>query len=298
MASGAGQGLCVPTSWLAGRQEISANNWANYNRSGQLKMKLRILGCSGGIGGNSHTTSMLLDDDVLIDAGTGVGELSLAELSVIDHVFITHSHLDHIACLPMMVDSAGFMRDKPLTVHATEPTLEILRQHIFNWKTWPDFTRIPSAQRPFIRYHAIHVGQAVELETPDGGGSVRRITALPVNHVVPTVGFQIDSGAVSLVFSGDTTSNDVLWEAVNRIANLRYLIVETAFSNAERELALQSKHYCPSLLAEDLLKLELAPEIYITHLKPGEVELTMREIGECVRGFKPRMLQNGQVFEF
>jgi ribonuclease BN (tRNA processing enzyme) len=116
--------------------------------------------------------------------------------------------------------------------------------------------------------------------------------------VVPAVGFHIDSGAASLVFSGDTTSHDALWEAVNRIANLRYLIIETAFSNAEKDLAVRSKHFCPSMLAEELLKLRLNPEIYITHLKPGEVELTMREIGECVRGFSPRMLQNGQVFEF
>lgn len=256
-------------------------------------MKLRILGCSGGIGGNSRTTSMLLDHDVLIDAGTGVGELSLTELSMIDHVFVTHSHLDHIACIPLLVDSAGFMRDKPLTVHATEATLEIIRQHIFNWKIWPDFTRIPDAQRPFMRYSTIQVGQTVDLKKHGPG-----ITVLPANHVVPAVGFHIDSGAASLVFSGDTTTNDALWEVVNRIGNLRYLIIETAFSNAEKDLAMRSKHFCPSILAEELLKLNLNPEIYITHLKPGEVELTMREIGECVRGFSPRMLLNGQVFEF
>jgi len=86
-------------------------------------MKLRVLGCSGGIGGNLRTTSLLLDHDVLIDAGTGVGELSLTELAMIDHVFVTHSHLDHIACIPMMVDSAGSMRDRPLTVYASEETL-------------------------------------------------------------------------------------------------------------------------------------------------------------------------------
>ncbi|MBI5660394.1 MAG: 3',5'-cyclic-nucleotide phosphodiesterase [Nitrosomonadales bacterium] len=256
-------------------------------------MKLRILGCSGGIGGNSRTTSMLLDHDVLIDAGTGVGELSLTELSMIDHVFVTHSHLDHIACIPLLVDSAGFMRDKPLTVHATEATLEIIRQHIFNWKIWPDFTRIPDAQRPFMRYSTIQVGQTVDLKKHGPG-----ITVLPANHVVPAVGFHIDSGAASLVFSGDTTTNGALWEVVNRIGNLRYLIIETAFSNAEKDLAMRSKHFCPSMLAEELLKLNLNPEIYITHLKPGEVELTMREIGECVRGFSPRMLLNGQVFEF
>jgi len=254
-------------------------------------IKLRILGCSGGIGGNARTTSMLLDNDVLIDAGTGMGELSLTELTMIDHVFVTHSHLDHIACIPFLVDSAGFMRDKPLTVHATEATLEIIKQHIFNWKIWPDFTQIPNATQPFMRYNTIQLGRTVELEG-------RKITALPANHVVPAVGFQIDSGTTSLVFSGDTTINDALWEVVNHIANLRYLIIETAFCNAEKELAMRSKHLCPSMLAEELLKLKLNPEIYITHLKPGEVELTMQEIGECVNGFTPRMLQNGQVFQF
>ena len=254
-------------------------------------IKLRILGCSGGIGGNFRTTSMLLDHDVLIDAGTGVGDLSVAELCLIDHVFVTHSHLDHVACIPLMVDSVGSMRDKPLTIHATEATLEILRQHMFNWKLWPDFSQIPDARQPYMRYQAIQLGKAVAL-------GQRKITALPANHVVPAVGFQIDSGATSLVFSGDTSSNDALWEVVNRIANLRYLIIETAFSNAERELARLSKHLCPSMLAEELRKLKGNPEIYITHLKPGAVDLTMQEIAECVQGHTPMMLQNGQVFEF
>jgi len=271
-------------------------------------MKLRILGCSGGIGGNLRTTSMLLDNDVLIDAGTGVGDLSLSELSMIDHVFVTHSHLDHIACIPLLVDSAGFMRDKPLIVHATEETLEILKQHIFNWKIWPDFTQIPDPQRPYMCYHIIRVGETVELEafqkndlSPDaspGKSAVRKITAIPANHVVPAVGFWLDSGESSLIFSGDTTTNDELWKVVNRVGNLRYLIIETAFSNAEKELAVVSKHLCPSMLADELKKLTCKPEIFITHLKPGEVELTMQEIFECVQGIVPEMLQNSKVFEF
>lgn len=254
-------------------------------------MKLRVLGCSGGIGGNLHTTSLLLDRDVLIDAGTGVVGLSLAEMSEIDHVFVSHSHLDHIACIPLLVDSVSFMRDKPLTVYATAATQETLQQHIFNWKIWPDFTQIPNAQQPFMRFQTIELGQTVTLNG-------RKITPLPANHVVPAVGFQLDSGAGSLVYSGDTTTNDAFWKVVNRIDNMRYLIIETAFSNAEKDLAVLSKHLCPSLLAEDLLKLQLHPEVYITHLKPGEVELTMREVEECVQGFKPRMLQNGQLLEF
>jgi len=253
-------------------------------------MKLRILGCSGGIGGNLRTTSLLLDHDVLIDAGTGVGDLSLAEMCVINHVFVTHSHLDHIACLPLLVDSVGFMRDQPLVIHATDETLTILKQHIFNWEIWPDFAEIPNLHQPLLRYERIVPGETMEL-----GG--RKITPLPVNHVVPSVGFQIDSGKASLVFSGDTTTCDALWEAINRIQNLKYLIVETAFSNAEKELAVISKHLCPTLLNDELGKLKLSPEIYIAHLKPGEAELTMQEIGECVQRFKPKMLQNGQIFE-
>ena len=254
-------------------------------------MKLRILGCSGGIGGNLRTTSLLLDHDVLIDAGTGVGDMSLAEMCAINHVFVTHSHLDHIACLPLLIDSVGFMRDQPLVIHATDETLVILKEHIFNWEIWPDFSEIPNLRQPLLRYERIVLG-----ETIDMGG--RKITPLPANHVVPAVGFQIESDNTSLVFTGDTTTCDALWETVNRIHNLEYLIVETAFSNAEKELAIVSRHLCPSLLDAELSKLKLNPKIYITHLKPGEVELTMQEISECVRNFVPKMLQNGQIFEF
>ena len=96
-------------------------------------MQLRILGCSGGIGGDLRTTSMLLDHDTLIDSGTGVGDLSINELAQIDHIFVTHSHMDHVATIPFIVDTVGWMRNRPLTVHATRETLAILREHLFNW---------------------------------------------------------------------------------------------------------------------------------------------------------------------
>jgi ribonuclease BN (tRNA processing enzyme) len=254
-------------------------------------MKLKILGCSGGIGSGLRTTSMLLDHDVLIDAGTGVGDLSLDEMSAIDHVFLTHSHLDHIVSIPFMVDSVGYMRDRPLTVYATEETLNTLQQHIFNWKIWPDFSLIPSPDKPYMRYKKVVLGESVILNG-------RTITALPANHVIPAIGFQLDSGINSIVYTGDTSVQDSFWKIVNQIGNLKYLIIETAFTNAEKELALLSKHLCPSLLAEELKKLQGKPDIYITHLKPGESELTMREIGECVQGFVPKMLMNDQVLEY
>lgn len=256
-------------------------------------MKIRVLGCSGGIGGRHlRTTSFLVDNDILIDAGTGVGDLTLAELAQIDHVFVTHSHLDHIACIPFMVDTVGDMRNRPLTLHATEPTLEIIRAHIFNWAIWPDFSEIPSAEKPFMRYETLQIGQRMDV------GDDRTIRVLPANHTVPAVGYAVDSGKASLAFTGDTTVSDELWRAINKIRNLRYLVVETAFSNREKQLAIASKHLCPSMLAEELLKLQHKPEIFVTHMKPGQIELTMQEIEHDIGEFKPRMLQNNHVFEF
>jgi len=253
-------------------------------------MRLKILGCSGGIGGTLRTTSMLLDEDILIDAGTGVGDLSLKEMVKIDHVFVTHSHLDHVTSIPFIVDSVGYMRGKPLVIHATQATQDILKQHLFNWKIWPDFSEIPNKNKPHMRHENISVGITMELEG-------RRITPLPANHVVPAVGFQIDSGKSSLVFTGDTTTNDPFWVIVNKIQNLRYLIIETAFCNREKELAITSKHLCASMLAESLNKLERNPEIYITHLNPGEADIIMCEVEEDAKKFSPRRLMNNQIFD-
>src|ERR1700704_137755 len=102
-------------------------------------MKIRVLGCSGGIGGGLRTTSFLVDEDVLIDAGTGVGDLSLAELTLIDHIFVTHSHLDHVNSIAFFLDSVGSLRPQPVTVYATAPTIATLKKHPFNWHIWRDF---------------------------------------------------------------------------------------------------------------------------------------------------------------
>ena len=255
-------------------------------------MRVRVLGCSGGIGGRHlRTTSLLVDHDILIDAGTGLSDLPLAELAAIDHVFITHSHLDHIAALPLMVDSVADLRERPLTIYATAATLETIRSHVFNWAIWPDFSEIAIRDRQVMRYNPVSVGQKVVL-------GARSITAVPAEHTVPAVGYHLDSGAGSLVFTGDTTVNDQLWPVLNRMDNLRYLIIETAFSNGEEALARISKHLCPRLLGEELAKLTVPAEIYVTHLKPGQIESIMGEIGKMNSHVLPRMLQNEQLLEF
>lgn len=254
-------------------------------------MNLRVLGCSGGIGSGLHTTAMLVDDDVLIDAGTGVGDLSIDALVNIDHVFVTHSHLDHICSIPFLLDTAGHLRTSPVMVHALAETVAALRRHLFNDKLWPDFTRIPQPQAPYLQFDVIGTGQSVVL---DG----RRFTAVPAAHAVPAVGYWLDSGDASLVFSGDTGPNPALWEAVNSIGNLRHLIIESAFSNRDYPLALLSRHLCPRLLARELTLLKRPARIHITHLKPSDWQITWREIEEAAGEYQPRILAQGQVFDF
>ena len=256
--------------------------------SGQT-MKIRVLGCSGGIGGGLRTTALLVDDDVLIDAGTGVGDLSLEALAKIDHIFVSHSHLDHVTSIPFLVDTVCWMRGQPITVYGIKETLDILREHLFNWRLWPDFTQIPDPARPFMVYREIAVGETVEIKG-------RRFTPIPANHTVPAVGYALATARACLIYSGDTYVNDGLWKAVNAARNLKYLIIETAFSNKERDVAAASKHLCPATLAEELEKMRASPEVYITHLKPGEGALTMREVSQAAGRWRPRMLENNQVF--
>lgn len=252
-------------------------------------MRLRVLGCGGGIGGQERTTCLLIDNDVLIDAGSGLSALSLEQMCDLDHVFITHSHMDHIALLPVLLDSIGHLRTRPVRVYALEATIRTLQEHIFNWRVWPDFTRIPRASEPYLEFQAILVGQKLDL-----GG--RHITPIPANHVVPTVGYHLDSGASSLIFSADTTVNDSLWAHFNSSANARYLIVESAFPNRDRAIAVASKHYCPSLLIPDLAKLDGLPQIYISHMKPGETQTIMQELAASAHALKA--LVNDQVIDF
>lgn len=257
-------------------------------------MQVKVLGCSGGIGGGLRTTSFLVDDDILIDAGTGVGDLSIEQLAKIDHIFITHSHLDHIAYIPLLLDTVMETRKKPVTVYATAETQQALQAHLFNWHIWPDFSQIPSLQQPVMQYQTITLGETVLLTS-------RQITALPANHVVPAVGYQVNSGQASWVFSGDTTSCPEFWYAVNQITNLKYLIIETSYTNAESALAVLAKHLWPMQLAHDLMQLKSNAEVYITHLKPVGGEEIMREVlSACeARGgvCRPQVLKSSQRFE-
>lgn len=261
-------------------------------------MKVRVLGCSGAIAKDCRTTSFLVDADMLVDAGTGVGDLTLEEMRDIDHVFLTHSHLDHVAALPLMVDAIAAQRKTPLQIYALAGTITALKKHIFNNVIWPDFSIIPSPAAPFIRFNEIACGDILEING-------KSIEALPAVHTVPAVGYAVSCGGPCWVFTGDTERNAAFWQRLNQL-EVAMLVIETAFSNREKELAHRSLHLSPGVLADELECIAEGKSfpIYITHTKPSETELIMAEIAEfdvarpaeLLATRDIRWLQAGQTF--
>lgn len=254
-------------------------------------MQIKILGWAGGIGANLRTTSFLLDDDLLIDAGTGLGDLPLNQMTGIRHIFLTHSHMDHIVGLPLLADSMYGVHDEPIMVHAQEKTIEAIKEHIFNWVIWPDFSELPTRENPSINFEVMKPGDKITIRS-------REIEMIPVNHTVPGVAYCVSTKRATVAFSGDTTTTDRLWEVLNGYENIDLFFVESAFSDADIEISKISKHYCPRLLGEDIKKLRHRPDVWLTHFKPGEEDLIYQQCVEAMPDFKVHHLKGGEVFRF
>ncbi|MBL0151344.1 MAG: 3',5'-cyclic-nucleotide phosphodiesterase [Ideonella sp.] len=255
-------------------------------------MQVRVLGCSGSIAAGSQTTAFLLDDDVLIDAGTGVGTLTLEQLQRIDHVLLSHSHLDHVLGVPLLADSVMRRRTgrPPIQVHALPATLDALRAHVFNGTIWPDFTRLPTSEQPIVALKAFEIGQCLDF------GRQRVIEVLPALHTVPAVGFALMAPAGAWVFTGDTAPNEALWRRLRHLP-VAHLVIETAFRDEEHQLARVSRHLHPAALGRELQQLLQASQVHITHIKPGELDQVMSEIGALGAAHRIGALVAGQVFD-
>ena len=254
-------------------------------------MQIRVLGCSGSIAAGSRTTSFLLDAHILIDAGTGVGDLTLDEMVAVDHILVTHSHLDHVLAIGLLADSVTRRRTAarrpPVQVHALAATIAALRTHVFNGVIWPDFSRLPDLSHPVLAFNAVEVGQVLEV-----GG--RRIEVLSARHTVPAVGYAVLGSQGAWAFTGDTGPNPALWERLRTLPTAA-LVIETAFRDDEHALASISQHLCPSQLQTELAALPAPADVYITHIKPGEVDAVMSEIAAQRSPHRIHALRTGQV---
>jgi 3',5'-cyclic-nucleotide phosphodiesterase len=178
--------------------------------------------------------------------------------------------MDHVRDLATIADNRAQIGAPTLTIAGTKPTLDALKAHFFNDLLWPNFAIIPSPSEPTIVY------QEIPLETPTKLLHYT-VTAISVNHTVDAAGFILDDGKGALGFSGDTGPTDRFWELLDKVTNLRALLMEVSFPNDKQDLATASGHHTPRTLMEDLAKLsnpgELATMLY--HIKPpfqSEVE--------------------------
>ncbi|MCI1190382.1 3',5'-cyclic-nucleotide phosphodiesterase [Calidifontimicrobium sp. SYSU G02091] len=255
-------------------------------------MTIRVLGCSGSIAAGSRTTAFLVDDDLLVDAGTGVGDLSLDELLRIDHVVVSHSHLDHVLAIGLLADTVSRRRIAtgrgPIAVHALPATITALRTHVFNDVIWPDFSRLPSVEQPLLRFVPFAVGDVLCF-------GARRVEVLPAAHTVPAVGFAVQprEGAPAWVFSGDTGPNPALWQRL-RALPVAHVVIETAFGDEDAALAAISGHLSPSSLAGELSRLAPGVDVHVTHVKPGEVDTVMRQVAALGLSHRIHTLASGQ----
>jgi ribonuclease BN (tRNA processing enzyme) len=214
-------------------------------------MKIKILGCSGGIGSGRHTTCLMVDDDILIDAGSGITTLSLEQLEAVEHVFITHAHLDHVLGLPLLLDSVGDRRGRPVdgarpargAGGAVGTSVQLASVAGF-------FAPSPASIRPGCSSRRC---RSVPRWSWTGGLSQLCRSSMSCRPC----GLRISTASGSLAFSGDTTSSDALVDALNAIPDLRHLIIETSFENELVEIAKVSMHHWPDSLAAELKRLSV-----------------------------------------
>ncbi|MFI4939016.1 MAG: MBL fold metallo-hydrolase, partial [Burkholderiales bacterium] len=221
----------------------------------------------------------------------GLTSLDMAELVKIDHVFLTHTHLDHIAGLALLADAVLGKRADAIVIHATEEVIATLKSHFFNWLIWPDFAMIPTADNPILRWEPMRPGVAIDV-----GG--RLITANPVNHTVDASSYLVHNQVSGFLFTGDMATTPALWGKMKNEPQLAKVIVDCSFTNADFELAEVSGHYCPQSLIKDVQAMPHSIDFLIYHLKPGQEEAIMQELGlnDGGRSFKALRCSDEFVF--
>jgi ribonuclease BN (tRNA processing enzyme) len=249
---------------------------------------IKILGCSGGVGDCLLTTCFRVGDHILIDAGTGLGALPSEDMARIDHVLITHSHQDHIALLPLFLERVYPLRTQPVTVYARAETLGALKDHIFNWQIYPDFSELPLIQQqdnPLVRFHEIKEREAA----PVGGW---RVTGVAMDHTVPGLSYVMQRDGARFAYTGDTRSLHALAEA----GPFDVLVTELSYPDRLHELARLTGHMTPAMLQRELALLRHKPQLWVSHLKPQYREELRLAIAPLLAHYGGRVLEPGHSY--
>jgi ribonuclease BN (tRNA processing enzyme) len=258
-------------------------------------MKVKILGCSGSETIGHNPPGFLVNDVMMLDAGTITGALTIDAQSRITDVLISHTHLDHIKSVLFLADNIIGRISQPVTIHAIPKVIEAIRKHLMNDIIWPDFTKIPMVKNPkkgVLAYSEMPSGRTVRI-------AGLQVKAIPMNHPVPAVGFLVGDGKSSFIYSADTGPNEALWKEAARVKNLTAIIVDTSFPNSLDGIADASGHFTPAQLHRDLTeaKVEFNVPIYIYHVKPVYEKKVISELKALGRK-NVKILQEGKTYNF
>ena len=259
-------------------------------------MRIKVLGCYGGQLLGFRLTSFLINDSILLDAGSPTETLTLEEQYGIRHICLSHAHLDHIKDFAFLADNRSLKRlgDKSerrgINIYSLPESNEILRKHFLNNLIWPDFTQIPTPDNAILKLNDIEPEKPFEV---DGV----RVTAITVNHPVPCTGFLVEQNDAQMIYTADTGNTDRIWEIANMQPNLKAIIMDCSFPNAYQHLADISGHLTPNGMMQELQKFKHLGKVpvYLYHMKPESLNTMAAEV-ETLNIPHVRMLT--QVDEF
>ncbi|MDO9529784.1 MAG: 3',5'-cyclic-nucleotide phosphodiesterase [Syntrophales bacterium] len=256
-------------------------------------MDIRVLGCHGSKLPGYNTTCFLLDEEILLDAGTITSVLSLEEQIKIEHVLVTHAHLDHVCDIMFLADNLYYSKKEypAIRVLSTQGVIDALRANLFNNIIWPDFSSIPTPEKPLLKFETVQLGVRFQLNN-------LTITSVRVNHPVETIGYVIESEkSGSFVFIGDTGPTEDVWEVARKLKNLKAVFVEVSLPNSMEDIADVTGHLTPVSLGRELKKLgAITPDIYLYHMKPQYEETIRKEI-DLIENKDIHILSEGEVIK-
>ena len=262
-------------------------------------MKVRVLGCHGSdqlVEGTPEprtcrTCGFLVNDTVLVDAGTVGSVLLLSEQKRIRQIILSHLHFDHVKGLPTMADNLVGAGGESVLLRSIPEVLDGLRTHVFNNALYPDFLNLPDPMNPVFACRTLEIRRENDV---CGLG----VTPIPVNHLVPTVGFLIREGNSSILYSGDTYQTEDIWKAASKEPTLKAAFIETSFPDELAELARTSKHLTPASFAEEFRKIG-RPDlpVYVYHMKPRFRRDIQRQLAD-LKIPNLRVLEEGEIVSF
>lgn len=223
------------------------------------------------IASRQYATSFLINNHVAIDAGSLGYWRSPAEQAAVRHLFISHTHMDHVASLPIFLENVIGLADSPVVAYASAAVQECLRGDMFAGRLWANFLELTHDGKPFVILRTLESGQSVEVEG-------LRITAVAVNHTVPTVGYIIEEPGATVVIPSDTGPTEEIWQRAGRLQNLKAVFLEATFPNALAPLADITRHLTPSTFVSQMQKLPPSVRFLAVHLKANCAEEVAAEL--------------------